>query len=148
MRTKRSDGAEALTQAHRWAAELGESGEVIGKRFPRAEPRQRAITYVQGLLSSVGRKNGWQLAEEAGDPTPYARQPLLGRAVWSAEEVRDEVQTLNPRVSISQTASESVAQSPTARPPGSDTDQKALRNSGGRYGRAYPPSSAGEGDSS
>jgi SRSO17 transposase len=91
MRTKQSDGAEALDQAHRWAAELEEIGELIGKRFPRAEPRQRALTYVQGLLSPMERKNGWQLAEEAGDKTPYARQHLLGRAVWSAEEVRDDV---------------------------------------------------------
>jgi SRSO17 transposase len=93
MRTKRSDGAEALNQAHGWAAGLEEVGELIGKRFPRAEPRQRALTYVQGLLSSVERKNGWQLAEVAGDQTPYATQHLLGRAVWEADEVRDDLQT-------------------------------------------------------
>lgn len=92
MSMKRGDGAEALNQAHRWAAEVEEIGELIGKRFPRAEPRRRALTYVQGLLSSVERKNGWQLAEEAGDPTPYAMQHLLGRAVWSADEVRDDLQ--------------------------------------------------------
>jgi SRSO17 transposase len=45
------------------------------------------------LLSPVERKNGWQLAEEAGDQTPYATQHLLGRAVWSADEVRDDLQT-------------------------------------------------------
>ena len=43
--------------------------------------------YLRGLLSPVERKNGWQLAEEAGDQTPYATQHLLGRAVWSADEV-------------------------------------------------------------
>ena len=47
---------------------------------------------MQGLLSPVERKNGWQLAEEAGDETPYATQHLLGRAVWSADEVRDDLQ--------------------------------------------------------
>ena len=93
MRTKRGDGVETLNQAHRWAAELGEIGEVLGKRFARAEPRRRALAYVQGLLSPVERKNGWQLAEEAGDQTPYATQHLLGRAVWSAEDVRDDLQT-------------------------------------------------------
>jgi SRSO17 transposase len=91
MKTKQSDGAGALDQAHRWAVELGEIGELIGKRFPRAEPRRRALTYVQGLLSPVERKNGWQLAEEAGDKTPYAMQHLLGRAAWSADEVRDDL---------------------------------------------------------
>src|SRR5262249_3368919 len=32
------------------------------------------------------------LAEAAGDATPYAMQHLLGRAQWSAEEVRDDLQ--------------------------------------------------------
>jgi SRSO17 transposase len=90
MKTRRRDGAGTRDQAHGWAAELEESGEVIGKRFARADPRRRALTYVQGLLSPVERKNGWQLAEEAGDKTPYAMQHLLGRAAWSADEVRDD----------------------------------------------------------
>jgi SRSO17 transposase len=91
MSTKESDRAGAVDQAHRWAGELEEIGELITKRFARAEPRRRALTYVQGLLSAVERKNGWQLAEEAGDNTPYAMQHLLERAVWSAEEVRDDL---------------------------------------------------------
>jgi hypothetical protein len=33
--------------------------------FARAEPRQRVLRYLQGVLSSVERKNGWQLAEQA-----------------------------------------------------------------------------------
>jgi SRSO17 transposase len=70
---------------------LGEIAELIGGRFPRSEPRERAMTYLRGLLSPVERKNGWQLAEEAGDQTPYATQHLLGRAVWSADEVRDDL---------------------------------------------------------
>src|SRR5690606_6525376 len=45
-----------------------------------------------GLLSSVERKNGWQLAEYAGDPTPYGIQHLLGRARWDADAVRDDLQ--------------------------------------------------------
>jgi hypothetical protein len=42
-------------------------------------------------MSPVERKNGWQLAERAGDETPYVTQHLLGRAVWSADEVRDDL---------------------------------------------------------
>src|SRR5215813_1478014 len=42
-------------------------------------------------MSPVERKNGWQLAEEAGDEPPYATQHLLGRAVWSADEVRNDL---------------------------------------------------------
>jgi hypothetical protein len=36
------------------------------------------------------RKNGWQLAEEAGNPTPYGMN-LLCRARWAAAAVRDEL---------------------------------------------------------
>jgi SRSO17 transposase len=52
------------------------------------EPRQQALAYVRGLRGPVERKNGWPLAEQAGQKTPYATQHLLGRAVWSADEVR------------------------------------------------------------
>jgi SRSO17 transposase len=91
MKAKQSESEVAVAQAQLWANELEEIAEVIGGRFPRSEPRERAMTYLRGLLSQVERKNGWQLAEEAGDETPYATQHLLGRAVWSADEVRDDL---------------------------------------------------------
>ena len=78
-------------EASQWADTLRTVTDLIGRRFPRAEPRQRAATYVQGLLSPLERKNGWQLAEQAGDAAPYGVQHLLGRAVWSADEVRDDL---------------------------------------------------------
>ena len=45
----------------------------------------------RGLLSPSERKNGWQVAEAAGATTPYGMQHLLGRAVWDADAVRDEL---------------------------------------------------------
>jgi hypothetical protein len=46
----------------------------IERRLPpyceRAEPRQRAMAYLQGLVSPAERKNSWQLAEVSGDTTP------------------------------------------------------------------------------
>lgn len=74
-----------------WATELDTVGERLGRHFPRAEPRRRAVEYVRGLLSDVERKNGWQLAERLGDPTPYGVQHLLGRADWDADAVRDDL---------------------------------------------------------
>ena len=74
-----------------WAAELDALGEQLGRHFPRSEPRRRAVGYLQGLLSDVERKNGWQLAERLGDPTPYGVQHLLGRADWDADAVRDDL---------------------------------------------------------
>jgi SRSO17 transposase len=61
--------------------------------FARAEPRQRALAYLQGLLSPAERKNSWQLAEVSGAATPYGFQHLLGRADWEPNAVRDELRT-------------------------------------------------------
>jgi SRSO17 transposase len=63
----------------------------LAPHFARSEPRQRAMAYLRGLLSSVERKNSWQLAEVSGDATPYGFQYLLGRADWEADAVRDEL---------------------------------------------------------
>lgn len=84
--------AATKAQADAWAEELEAMFALIQQRFPRDEPRQHALAYLKGLLSPVERKNGWQLAEAAGDSTPYAIQHLLGRAQWSADEVRDDLQ--------------------------------------------------------
>src|SRR4051794_41083683 len=73
--------------------DLAEVAERIGPRFLRSEPRRQALAYLQGLLSPVERKNSWQLAEQAGDPGPHRFQHLLGRAVWEADAVRDDLQS-------------------------------------------------------
>ncbi len=66
--------------------------ERMGPCFARWETRERVKAYLRGLLSPIERKNGWQLAEEAGLPTPYAMQYLLNRAVWERDAVRDQFQ--------------------------------------------------------
>lgn len=65
----------------------------IGRRFARAEQRQRVGRYLKGLLSPVERKNGWQLAEHAGEARPYGMQRLLAGAKWDADAVRDDLRT-------------------------------------------------------
>lgn len=74
-----------------WIEELEVVHERIAPRFARSEVRQRANDYLRGLLGSVERKNGWQLAEAAGNATPYGLQHLLGRANWDADLVRDDL---------------------------------------------------------
>jgi SRSO17 transposase len=49
------------------------------------------VGYIRGLLSATERKNGWQLAEHLGDPTPDGVQHLLARADWDADAVRDDL---------------------------------------------------------
>ncbi|GAB4431678.1 MAG: hypothetical protein Kow00106_25740 [Anaerolineae bacterium] len=59
-----------LESVQAWAAQLDELVERIGARFARAEPRARVKAYLKGLMSDIRRKNGWQLAEYAGEEPP------------------------------------------------------------------------------
>jgi SRSO17 transposase len=81
----------ALEEIQGWAAGLGALHARIEGRFARAEPRRRALAYLRGLLANVGRKNGWQLAEHAGEATPDGMQRLLATANWDSELVRDDL---------------------------------------------------------
>jgi SRSO17 transposase len=75
-----------------WTEAFDELVEGISPRFVRSEARARARAYLQGLLSHISRKNGWQLAELLGESTPYGVQQFLYRAKWEADEVRDDLQ--------------------------------------------------------
>ncbi len=72
-----------------WADAFEEVCQRIGPCFAQVQTRQRAQAYLRGLLSPIERKNGWQLAEEAGETPPYAMQYLLDRAVWDSEQLRE-----------------------------------------------------------
>ena len=63
----------------------------IAPHFQRAEVRERARHFLEGLLGRVERKNGWQLAEELGESGPQGMQRLLNAAEWNEEAVRDEL---------------------------------------------------------
>jgi SRSO17 transposase len=63
----------------------------IGRRFARAEARDRAGRYLAGLLERVERKNGWQLAEAIGETGPRGVQRLLSAATWDTDGVRDDL---------------------------------------------------------
>ena len=83
---------DVLEEALDWEAGLQELHARIAHRFSRSESRQRVLAYLQGLLGSVERKNGWQLAEYAGDATPDGVQRLLAVYHWDADQVRDDLQ--------------------------------------------------------
>jgi len=82
-----------ITAVQRGAAYLTDIERRLAPYFERAEPRQRAMAYLRGLLSSAERKNSWRLAEVSGDATPYGFQHLLRRALWDPDAVRDELRT-------------------------------------------------------
>jgi SRSO17 transposase len=80
-----------LAEVEGWAAEFERLLERIGPRFGRPEVRRRAAAFLRGLLGEVERKNGWQLAEHAGETTPDGMQRLLTSARWDPDALRDDV---------------------------------------------------------
>ncbi len=53
-----------------WTTAFYELGQRIKHYFVRPESNQRALAYLQGLMSPMERKNGWQVAEAMGEATP------------------------------------------------------------------------------
>ncbi len=80
-----------MTATVAWEADFAAVVDHIGPRFARAEARRHAANYLRGLLGRAERKNGWQLAEAAGDATPYGLQQFLYRATWDPDAVRDDL---------------------------------------------------------
>ena len=74
-----------------WSAGLDDLFALVACGFFRIEPRLRARAYVRGLLAPLAAKNGWTLAEAAGNATPDGMQRLLNRATWDDDGVRDDV---------------------------------------------------------
>ena len=74
-----------------WLAGLDDLFARVAGRFGRVEPRRQARMYLMGLLAPLERKNGWQLAEAAGDGTPDRMQRLLNNARWDARRVREDL---------------------------------------------------------
>ena len=50
--------------------------------FARVEPWLQAGKYVAAVSSGLAKRNGWTIAEQAGDRTPDRAQRLLNRACW------------------------------------------------------------------
>jgi SRSO17 transposase len=74
-----------------WESNLQDLFAQFAGRFARVETRRRAFAYVRGLLSPLERKNGWTLAEQAGDRSPNGLQDMLQSPCWDPDMVRDDV---------------------------------------------------------
>ncbi len=75
-----------------WADDFEAFHARFARFFERSEPRRQAVKYLRALMAPVQRKNGWQLAEAAGDHAPDKMQRLLYDAHWDVNGVRDELQ--------------------------------------------------------
>jgi SRSO17 transposase len=50
------------------------------------------VDVLRALIAPINRKNGWQMAEEIGDLTPYGVQSFFLRHRWDPDDVRDDLQ--------------------------------------------------------
>ena len=98
--TTKEETEQASSQEERELSIISQSAQAlaelvvrIGSHFGRAEVRKRVGHYLQGLLASVERKNGWHMAEELGEANAHGVQRLLEEADWDEEAVRDELRT-------------------------------------------------------
>src|SRR5215210_6503813 len=80
-----------VAEVRDWAAGLDDVHRRIAGAFTRTEPRARVLAYLRGLLGQLERKNGWTLAEAAGEVSPDGMQRLLRTADWNADAVRDQL---------------------------------------------------------
>jgi len=60
------------------ASELDGLTEKIGGCFKSRKSLEMARKYMLGLMGNAERKNGWQLAEQMGEKTPYKVRSLRG----------------------------------------------------------------------
>jgi SRSO17 transposase len=72
-----------------WPEAFGELFALVAGEFAQAPSRWRARSYLLGLLSHSERKNGWTIAEFAGDAGPEGMQRLLNFYAWDEDAVRD-----------------------------------------------------------
>src|SRR5256884_7912435 len=72
-----------------WREAFGELFAIVAGEFAQAPSRRRARGYLLGLLSHSERKNGWTIAEFAGDAGPEGMQRLLNFYAWDEDAVRD-----------------------------------------------------------
>src|SRR5262249_58265831 len=62
------------------ARKRGELLALLRPCYSRVEPWLQAGKYVAAVASDVPRRNGWTIAQRAGDRAPQRTQRLLGRA--------------------------------------------------------------------
>ena len=59
--------------------------------FARTQTWLQAGKYLNALVSDLSSRNGWTIAEQAGDRSPAKAQRLLNRASWDAAAAMSQV---------------------------------------------------------
>jgi SRSO17 transposase len=79
------DGAVTRADIDVWESGLEDVLTRIRPLFYRTESKKHAEQYFRGLLSPIERKNGWTIAEHAGEQEPKALQRFLNLSPWDAD---------------------------------------------------------------
>ena len=91
----RTNESKAAAAARIGAGRAGRKrAELLGALrpcFARTETWQQAGKYVSALVSELPKRNGWTIAQHAGDRTPDRTQRLLNRASWDTLAAMSEV---------------------------------------------------------
>jgi SRSO17 transposase len=95
MRFVTTTGSKAAAAARIGAGLAGRKrGDLLGLLrpcFARTGTWQHAGRYVSALVSEMPRRNGWTIAQHAGDRTPDRTQRLLSRAAWDTFAAMSQV---------------------------------------------------------
>jgi SRSO17 transposase len=83
--------AVARIGARRAVGERSALVELLRSCFARTQTWLQAGKYVNALVSDLPSRNGWTIAEQAGDPSPARMQRLLNRASWDEAAVMSQV---------------------------------------------------------
>ena len=89
----RLPGVVTVGQVEGWDEDFREFFLGFSQWFSRADIRWQAFKYLRGLLAPIERRNGWTIAEQAGDGTPDAMQGLMCSPCFDRDAVRDEVRS-------------------------------------------------------
>lgn len=82
---------EATIAQASWDRVFAGAMDAIADCFARREARATAAQMVTGLLSQVGTRNCWTLAQGLGHRSPYRLQHLLSRARFDHDRAREAI---------------------------------------------------------
>jgi hypothetical protein len=83
--------AAARIGARRALRERSALIELLRSCFVRTQTWLQAGKYVNALVSDLPSRNGWTIAEQAGDLSPARMQRLLNRASWDEAAAMSQV---------------------------------------------------------
>jgi SRSO17 transposase len=83
--------ADARIGAQRALRERSALMGLVRSCFARTQTWVQAVKYLDALVSGLPSRNGWTMAEQAGDRSPARMQRLLNRASWDEAAAMSQV---------------------------------------------------------